>query len=178
MPRKGFRIKSSIFLEQFARLESRSAAPLIPTRFFVSLSVSYLLSRRGPSHSKSVYEALFLVRSIQICCKFSSLYIYVYVCVFMPIYVNIYVCIYMYVCVYIYVCTYMYVRVYICIYIHTYISYTHTYLYIHPIYCSSIHDHRQTNCPEESHHIHVKQLQFGRDEVEVNVLRHRPHLPI
>ena len=102
-------------------------------------------------------------------------YVYTDIYVYTYIYICVYICIGM--CVYIHTCVHIsFVRVYICIHIRMNIS--KTYLYIHPIYCSSIHDHRQTNRPEESHHIHVKQLQFGRDEVEVDVLRHRPHLPI
>ena len=42
----------------------------------------------------------------------------------------------------------------------------------------SIHDDGEANRPEKCDHVHVKKLQLWRDEIEIHVLRHRPHFPI
>ena len=80
MLRKGSRIKSSKFLEQFPRLDSSSVAPLIPTRFFISLSPRSSLFRRGQLHSRSAYEALLLLLSFKYAAN-SRLSLYIYMCV-------------------------------------------------------------------------------------------------
>ena len=42
----------------------------------------------------------------------------------------------------------------------------------------SIHDDGEANRPEKCDHVHVKKLQLWRDEIEIHVLRNRPHFPI